>query len=61
MIVKKMFCCVILICLGFSNCNSDSNVSNRQSRPFYGEINQADTEYIESQMEEIKNEENDSI
>ena len=52
---------LITIIVILVNCNSLGENRNETSRPYYGEIDQAGVEFVESQMEEIKSIENDSI
>lgn len=47
--------------LCFSSCNSVDKKPVEISRPFFGEIDQADKEFVESELEKLRYKELDSM
>ena len=54
---------ILLFVLGlcFSSCNSVDKKPVEISRPFFGEIDQADKEFVESELEKLRYKELDSM
>jgi|TARA_R110000744_G_scaffold374103_5_gene486708 hypothetical protein len=57
--MNKLF--LLILCILFVSCDSKNKQEIESSRPYFGEIEQAENEFVESQIELIKIRENDSI